>query len=125
MWGGRLPAVAAAAVAPAVAVAAARAAAAGPGPLLARGRASLTLILRPIRSRPFRLLIAASASERSGISREPNPLDWPVTLSLMMVHDETLPIEGGSQLVFGDPIGQVPHVQVHLNLLWPWFGLFL
>ncbi len=56
-----------------------------------RGRASFTVMFRPLRSVPFRLEIALSASDFDSISTNPKPLDLPEYMSLMTLADVTFP----------------------------------
>ena len=56
-----------------------------------RGLASLTVIARPLKSRPFMPVMAFWASSALGISTKPNPRDSPLILSLMMAAVETVP----------------------------------
>ena len=56
-----------------------------------RGLASLTVIARPLKSRPLRPLTAFEASSALGISTNPNPRDSPLILSLMMAAVWTVP----------------------------------
>src|SRR5512134_2126793 len=65
-----------------------------PGPEPSRGTfawASDTLIVRPSISQPFILEIALAASCGVASSRKPNPLLCPVSLSVMMFTDSTVP----------------------------------
>jgi hypothetical protein len=56
-----------------------------------RGRASLTLRARPFKSLPSSPEIADWASELLDISTNPNPLESPLNLSVMILTDVTCP----------------------------------
>src|SRR5215475_7064372 len=58
---------------------------------LSWGRASLTVMLRPSNSVPFRAWIAFWASALELISTKPKPLDRPENLSMIIRADSTVP----------------------------------
>jgi len=62
-----------------------------------RGRASLTLSLFPIKSLPFKIVIASCASTSEGMSIKPKPFGFPLYLSLIILTDLTCP--NGSKVI--------------------------
>src|SRR2546423_5185726 len=60
-------------------------------PRSSRGRASLTVRLRPLRSLPLNCCMAASPSSREDISTKPKPRERPVSRSSTTLADSTVP----------------------------------
>src|SRR5918996_934514 len=60
-------------------------------PRSSRGRASLTVRLRPLNSLPLNCEIAASPSSLEDISTNPNPRERPVSRSSITEADSTVP----------------------------------